>query len=113
MEASNRRNVMTGSQAAQLGALIAKARQAKGLTFAQLSELTGYATGWLLRLERGDYEEPAPDRLARLAELLDIPPEKLNRATRGRVADSLPSIDTYFRAKYSLSPEQAERIERY
>mgnify|MGYP000722286280 CR=1 FL=1 len=62
---------MSNSHAARLGMIIARARQAKGLSFAQLAEQTGYATGWLLRLERGEYEEPAADRLTRLAELLD------------------------------------------
>ncbi len=104
---------MSNSQAAKLGTIIARARQAKGLSFAQLSEQTGYATGWLLRLERGEYLEPAADRLTKLGELLDISPERLNQVSRGRVAGSLPGMQTYFRTKYSLTPEQADQVERY
>ena len=29
------------------------------------------------------------------------------------MADRLPEIGTYFRAKYDLSPEQSEQVERY
>lgn len=104
---------MSNQQAVRLGTLIARARQIKGLSYGQLSEKTGYATAWLLRLERGEYAEPAADRLTKLAELLDIAPETLDRAARFRVSGSLPEMQTYFRTKYSLTPDQATRVERY
>jgi hypothetical protein len=61
----------------------------------------------------GRFLDPAPDRLARLAEALDIEPARIDRITKGSMADSLPEVRTYFRAKYGLTPEQSEQIERY
>jgi hypothetical protein len=54
-----------------------------------------------------------PDRLARLAEVLDIEPAKIDRITKGSVAESLPEVRTYFRAKYGLESEDIAQIERY
>ena len=38
---------------------------------------------------------------------------RIDRLTKGSVAESLPEVRTYFRAKYGLTPEQGEEIERY
>lgn len=70
-------------------------------------------TSWLGFLEQGRYVDPAPDRLARLAEILDIEPARIDRITKGAVAGSLPELRTYFRAKYNLTPEEIERVVRY
>lgn len=102
---------MTEHQARQLGRLIAQARKGKGYSLRALSEVTGYPFGWLARLEHGDYQQPAPDRLARLAEALDIPPERLDRITRGHVSQALPGVRTYLRTKYELTPDQITQIE--
>lgn len=104
---------MTPSQAKQLGRLIAKARARKGLSYRVLALQLGVAFGWLSELEDGRFVDPAPDRLARLAEVLDIEPSKIDRITQGSMADSLPEVRTYFRAKYGLTPEQSAQIERY
>jgi transcriptional regulator with XRE-family HTH domain len=104
---------MTAAQAKQLGTLIAKARARKGLSYRALALQLGVAYGWLAELEMGRFLDPAPDRLARLAEALDIEPARIDRITKGSMADSLPEVRTYFRAKYGLSPEQSEQIERY
>jgi transcriptional regulator with XRE-family HTH domain len=104
---------MTEAQAQRLGKLIAKARGAKGLTTRQLADRVGVAHGWLSGMEAGRFLEPAPDRLARLADALDIEPTRIDRITKGTVAEGLPGVRTYFRAKYGLAPEQIERIERY
>ena len=104
---------MTLAQAKQLGTLVAKARQRKGLSYRVLATQLGVAYGWLSELEMGRFLDPAPDRLARLAEALDIAPDRIDRITKGTVADSLPEVRTYFRAKYGLTPAQSEEIERY
>lgn len=104
---------MTPAQAKQLGSLIAKARIRKGLSYRALATQLGVAYGWLAELEMGRFLDTAPDRLARLAEVLDIEPSRIDRITKGTVADSLPEVRTYFRAKYGLAPEDIERIERY
>jgi transcriptional regulator with XRE-family HTH domain len=104
---------MTPSQARQLGLLVAKARARKGMSLRDLSWKVGVHTSWLGRLEQGDFADPAPDRLARVAEELDIEPGRIDRLTKGSVADGLPGMRTYFRAKYDLTAEQIAQVERY
>ena len=102
---------MTEAQARQLGKLIARARERKGWSFRQLAGESGFGPAWILKLERGDYTSPPPERLARLAEMLDIDPERMNRITRGHVAAGLPAVRTYFRAKFDLSESDIGQIE--
>jgi len=104
---------ITTIQARKLGTLIAKARARKGLSVREVAERLGVSKGWVGELEQGRYLDPSPDRLARLAEMLDIEPGRIDRITKGSVSGSLPGIRTYFRAKYDLTPDQIERVERY
>lgn len=104
---------MTPNKAKQVGMLIAKARTRKGLSVRALSAQLGFATGWIARVEAGDYANPSPDRLARLAQALDIEPSRLDRLTKGAVSDGLPEPRVYFRSKLDLTHEQAKRVERY
>jgi transcriptional regulator with XRE-family HTH domain len=104
---------MTTAQAKQLGALVARARARKGLSLRDLAGQLGLARSWLGYLEQGRYVDPGPDRLARIAEALDLEPTQIDRITRGAVSDGLPDMRTYFRAKYALTPEQIAQIERY
>jgi transcriptional regulator with XRE-family HTH domain len=104
---------MTSAQAKQSGDLIHKARLAKGLSLRDLELQLGIPRSSLSALEQGRSLRVAPDRLVRLAELLDIAPARLDHATRRTVADSLPEVRTYFRAKYGLTAEQSEQVARY
>jgi transcriptional regulator with XRE-family HTH domain len=104
---------ITTVQARKLGALIAKARSRKDLSVRDIADRIGVSTGWVGELEQGRFRDPSPDRLARIAEVLDIEPGRIDRITKGSVSGSLPGMRTYFRAKYDLSPEQIERVERY
>ena len=102
---------MTGVQARELGRLFKQARRAKRLSLRALDELTGVSYGWLTRLEHGTMTTPAPSKLTAVAEVLGIPPERIDRITRGQVSRDLPPIRTYFRAKYQLSPQEIRQIE--
>lgn len=102
---------MTEAQANRLGALIQRARLQKGWSLMTAMEQTGIDSSWLNRLERGMYAEPAADRLAVLAEALDIDPVAIDRASRDHLAGSLPGVRTYFRSKEKLSPEALDEIE--
>lgn len=102
---------MTEIQARQLGHVLSKARQKKGLSLRDVEDLTGIQYTWIARLEHGDFAAPASERLTRLAELLDIDPERIDRLTRGQVSAALPEVRTYLRTKYELSPEQINEIE--
>jgi transcriptional regulator with XRE-family HTH domain len=104
---------MTEAQARALGTLIAKTRIKQGLSTRELAATVGVAKGWLAGIEAGRFLEPAPDRLARLSDVLDIEPARIDRITKGAVAEGLPDSRTYFRAKYDLTPEQIDKIERY
>lgn len=102
---------MTEETARQLGRLVKQARHARKLTLRQLGELTGVSYTWLGRLEGGRMLAPAPSKLTKVAQALDLPPERIDTITRGQVSRDLPPIHTYFRAKYNLTPEEIREIE--
>jgi transcriptional regulator with XRE-family HTH domain len=102
---------MTEVQARELGRLVKQARRAHGLSLRALDELTGVSYGWLSRLERAQMIAPAPSKLTKVAEVLGIAPERIDRITRGGISRDLPPIRTYFRAKYKLTPREITQIE--
>ncbi len=102
---------MTDAQAKALGRLIHQARLRKGWSLVTTMEHTGIDSSWLHRLERGLYADPAPDRLALLAETLGIDPIEIDRTSRDHLAASLPEVRTYFRSKEKLSAEALDEVE--
>jgi transcriptional regulator with XRE-family HTH domain len=102
---------MTEVQARELGRLFKRTRRARHLSLRELDELTGASYGWLSRLEHGKMTTPAPSKLTAVAEALDIPMERIDRMTRGKVSSDLPAIRTYFRTKYKLDPQEIRQIE--
>lgn len=103
---------MTKAQAQQLGKLIARTRERKELTYRHLAGEIGADPSWIVKVERGEFASPAPERLFRLAEVLDIDPERIDRITRGAVSASLPEVRTYFRSKFDdLSDDDIGQIE--
>lgn len=102
---------MTEVQARELGRLFRQARRARKLSLRAVDELTGVSYGWLRRLESGAMIAPAPSKLTKVAVALDIPPERIDRITRGGISRDLPAIRTYFRAKYQLNPHEITQIE--
>ena len=104
---------MNEKQAKQLGALISAARTKHRLSVRELAERVDVHHSWIGYLEQGRYLDPAPDRLARIAQELGLSVERINRITKGAVLAALPRPDVYFRTKYGLSAEQAAQVERY
>jgi transcriptional regulator with XRE-family HTH domain len=104
---------MTETQARALGNIISKARIKKGLSTRELAAAVGVAKGWVSGIESGRFLETSPDRLVRIAEVLDIEPSRIDRITKGAVAEGLPGMRTYFRAKYDLSSQDIEKVSRY
>ncbi len=102
---------MTDVQARELGRLFKQARRSHKLSLRALDELAGVSYGWLARLERGQMRTPAPSKMTKVAEVLGIAPERIDRISRGRVSRELPPIRTYFRAKYQLTPPEITQIE--
>jgi transcriptional regulator with XRE-family HTH domain len=111
MEVDKEHNQMTEEQARKVGALIATGRAKKELSLRDLAQLTGIPPTTITRIEQGDYSQPAPDNLARLIEALEIDPARIDRVSRNYLADSLPSVGTYFRSKEKASPEEVAEIE--
>jgi transcriptional regulator with XRE-family HTH domain len=103
---------MTKEQAQRIGRMIATARRNRGWSLRRLSVETGYTYSWLSRLERGEYTLPTPEGLTRVVEVLGIDPERLERIAKGLVSGGLPGFRTYFRAKYELSQEEIDEVER-
>lgn len=102
---------MTDAQARKLGSVIQRARVRKNLSLRGAATVTGISYVWLNDVEAGRYSDPAPDRLARLAEALAIDPVTIDRISRDALSNSLPDVRTYFRAKEHLSSEQLDEVE--
>jgi transcriptional regulator with XRE-family HTH domain len=102
---------MNDAQAVRLGRLLAQARHSKGLSLRAVAEQAGVAHLWLSRVEQGLFNQPAPERVTRVADALGIDPERIDRITKGHVSKNLPGVRTYFRAKYDLSQEEIDQIE--
>jgi transcriptional regulator with XRE-family HTH domain len=103
---------MTEQQAARLGELVRKAREAKGLSLRTLEAETGVARTWLVYLEAGRSLEPSSDRLARVAEALGLDPARIDRVSGSYLARSLPTVRTYFRSKGKATPAELDELEQ-
>jgi transcriptional regulator with XRE-family HTH domain len=103
---------VTKEQAKRIGRMIATARRNKSWSLRRLSTESGISPPWLLKLERGEYTTPAPERLIRVADALHVDPERIERIVKGQISENLPGVRTYFRAKFDLSAEEIDEIER-
>ncbi|HTZ85563.1 MAG TPA: helix-turn-helix transcriptional regulator [Solirubrobacteraceae bacterium] len=103
---------MNEAQATRLGRMLAQARRNKALSLRAVAERANVAYVWLYRVERGLFNDPAPERLMRVVEVLGLDPERVNRVSKGHVSSSLPEMRTYFRSKYDLSQAEIDEIER-
>lgn len=104
---------MTESQALRLGRVVAARRASVGLSVRELAHRLGVARGWVSGLENGRFLDPGAEKLAQLAEVLDIDPAEIDRIVQGAMTYGLPQPRAYFRAKYALSREEADQVVRY
>jgi transcriptional regulator with XRE-family HTH domain len=102
---------MTAQQARRLGALIRSAREAKGVSVRELSTQMGLTHSWLGYFEAGRSLEPLPDRVAMLAEMLDIDPAEIDKVSGDYLAQSLPNVRTYFRSKGKATQAELDELE--
>jgi hypothetical protein len=63
-------------------------------------------------LEAGRSLEPLPDRVARLAEWLEIDPAEIDEVSGNYLAQSLPTVRTYFRSKGKATTAELDELER-
>lgn len=102
---------MTEKQLQALCQLISSAREKRGLSIRQLAAQLGVDPAWVLKLERGEIREPAPEKLAASLEILGLKGSRIDRLTGGYLSEGLLGSRDYFRARYDLSPEQTDLIE--
>jgi transcriptional regulator with XRE-family HTH domain len=102
---------MTNEQAKRIGRMIATARRNRGWSLRRFSVEVGISHSSLQKLERGEYTE-RPDWLIRIADTLGIDPERITRVAGPQIAANLPGMRTYFRAKYELSQDDIDVVER-
>src|SRR4051794_28209122 len=60
------------AQAKELGQQLRTRREELGLSLRQLEKLTDVDNGTIARIEQGAFAAPAPDKLARITEALDL-----------------------------------------
>jgi transcriptional regulator with XRE-family HTH domain len=96
-----------------LGDYLRARRTELGLSFQQVADQTGLHFSYLVKLEHGQYERPAPKYLRIMAGALDIPLDDLLALAGYDQPERLPSFTPYLRAKYELPPEAVADLERY
>jgi transcriptional regulator with XRE-family HTH domain len=101
---------MKERDAVRLGRRIASRRRNLGIGLRTLAERVGIDHTWLHRLERGEFAEPDPAKVSRVLDALALTP---GRQVGHELASRLPDMRAYFRAKYELTPEQINQVERY
>lgn len=106
---------MPPKKAQQLGALIKKEREAKGLSIRGLAAAVGIDPSAVLHFERGSVGSPDPKKLLRIARTLEIPVEDLYALAGYTAPEGLPEFVPYLRAKYDveLPDRAAKEVEEY
>jgi transcriptional regulator with XRE-family HTH domain len=97
----------------KLGAYIKAQREALGISQRRLAQRTEIHHSYLARMEAGDYSQPSPAVLHRIAEALDLEPEDLFALAGHTVPNELPSFAPYLRAKYEISDQAARELTDY
>lgn len=87
---------------AELGELVRKHRQLRGLPLRALAATAGVDATWIMRLERGDYVSPDARSLASIARALEIDVADLYLAAGYEAGRELPGFEPYLRSKYDL-----------
>lgn len=94
-----------------LAQLLTRLRLEAGLSLYELSQRSGINRSNLHRMERGVITDPSRETCNRIAGALEVDPEVLYDAVLAADPEALPSLPTYFRAKYRLSEEEIARVE--
>ena len=105
---------MNQEQSKALGALLRQKRQELGYSMTQLAHSAGVGDTTVMRIERGEFAAPRPDKLARLAGLLEIGLADLYAKAGYLVPEELPGLDPYLAAKYpNLSEDDRNKLCRH
>lgn len=85
-----------------LGEYLRQARERAGISQRQLAGRVGIHNSYLARLEAGENDNPSPELLQRLAEVLEISSTDLLAFIGVKPPEGLPELAPYLRAKYHL-----------
>jgi len=94
-----------------LGKLIARERARQGLSLETLGNAAGGNRSTIMRLERGTFAHPDPERLQRIARALDLDARDLFALAGYIPSDGLPSFGPYLEARWSDELTAADRKE--
>jgi HTH-type transcriptional regulator, competence development regulator len=75
----------------RFGALVRRQREAKDIGLREMAKKIGVSPTYLSKIERGDFDPPAEDKVRKIAEILGRNPDEL-LALAGRVASDLTEI---------------------
>lgn len=97
-----------------LGKLIARERARQGLSLETLGNAAGGNRTTIMRLERGEFTRPDPEKLQRIARALDLDPADLFALAGYRPSDDLPGFVPYLEAKFGdgLTASDRRELER-
>lgn len=94
-------------QAKRLGQTLRTRREALGLSQRQLAAEAGVNDATIVRIERGAFGAPAPDKLSRIAEALEMRLADVFALADYVVPADLPSFQPYLRSRYRDLPDEA------
>jgi len=104
---------MDDDQARQFGAYLRERRTNRGMSAFDLAVLVDIHDSTISRLEQGKIAQPAPDKLVRIADALDIVAADLLTLAGYSEMNELPTLPIYLRTKYDLPPEALEQVQRF
>jgi len=104
---------MSEKNAAQLGQLLRRHRHRTGLSLEDVALAAHLDKSSLSRMESGQIESPDPQKLQRLATVLDTEVEDYFALAGYFTPGGLPTMAPYLRAKFDASPEVARDVENY
>jgi transcriptional regulator with XRE-family HTH domain len=106
---------MSQAQLKELGRLVHRERVKAKWTQRGLADKAGVTHPTILRLERGDFNRPDPEKLQRIANALDVGAGDFFALAGYMHPDHLPSLGQYLRTKFEgdLSAKDRKEIERY
>jgi transcriptional regulator with XRE-family HTH domain len=99
--------LMDRKQAKKFGAMVRDRREELGISTTELARLVGTRDSTISRIELGAFATPRPDKLAGLAEHLQLSMADVFAAVGYVVPTDLPSCEPYLRSKYPELPEAA------
>lgn len=97
----------------QFAQTLRAARLRAGLTVRDLAEATGLTSSTISRLENGQIASPRPEKLVRLASVLNLSIDDLYAGAGYLAPHGLPELKPYLRAKYGLTGRPAEQLDEY